>query len=131
MPASHSYVSISEQLKNVRFVLSVADQPLVSTTIDQLAEERRRKPGASFTSTDQSSGLSPIRATAERVLPSFKADFTIADLSSRMIEAGYQFRTKNVRDALGHLLKRLGRHGKVKLVKRGAAGKPSTYRLIS
>jgi hypothetical protein len=130
MPATHSCVSVSEQLKNVRFILSVADQPLVATTIDQLADERRRKPGASFASAVQSSGLSPIRTTAERVLPSFNADFTIADLSSRMIEAGYQFRTKNVRDALGHLLKRLGRYGKVKLIKRGLAGKPSLYRVI-
>ncbi len=136
MPLTHSYVSISEQMKNVRFLLSVSEQPLVATTIDQLAEERRRglSAGSAFNQIhgemQGAVARTGLKKAAERVLPSLSADFTIADLSSRMAETGYKFRAKNIRDALGHLVKRLSKEGRIKLVKRGAGVNPSIYRVL-
>lgn len=134
MAVAHSYVSVSEQLKNARFVLSVAEQPLVATAIEQWLEEHRRKPTASGTDGSEKRPVGVANGgllqAAQRVLPSLVSDFTIPDLHSRILETGYRFRSKNSRDTLGHLLRRLIRQGRVKLVKKGSGLNPNLYRVV-
>jgi hypothetical protein len=131
MPVAYSHVSVSEQLKSVRLVLSLIDQPLVTTAVEQWVEQRHRKPNGGPPAVNPAPVETSLARAADAALSSLTSDFTNSDLQSRIEQSGYRFRTKNPRDTLGHLLKRLVKRGRVKLVRKGSGFNPNVFRVIA
>jgi DNA-binding transcriptional ArsR family regulator len=136
MSAINSPVSIQEQLKNSKFIVSVANQPIVFTTMEQIVDSRRSKPGSvpitiAFADEVESQVGSNLRHAGLRALPPKGSSFTASDLVSRMKADGFRFNSKNPRDTVGQLIRRMIRDGLVELERKGTGGEQNLYKRLS
>jgi hypothetical protein len=133
MPTSDSSIPLSEQLKNARYVISVADQPVVAAVIAELGrrEHARHQPAPSPEIPRPASKAHARHITLskalDKALPPPKKRFTYLDLSRSLDETGYKFTAKNRRTAIGHILADWTQSGKITLVERGKGGNPNVY----